>query len=288
MSLGPDLTPAAVFGWPAPVIVSTERGTHEQDRHFNPLSPVFVDIGWRNENVVFSAQSYELEVRLDGEPIWHDRFDELFGAAGVESRGDIPITSVLTPGLHEITLVLDPDDRIDETDESNNRYSVEFFVSSYGIDRSEAQPLYVRPSSIIELDAFGRPAISDNWTTTSGALSGTNAFDLYRFTVTTAAGVFFDVDAMDAGPGSALDAILTVYDASGNAIGMNNDGFDFEGFQLPDETIRTAQRAGFRDPSLYLDLAPGDYFVSLHGFESSTGDYEPKLLADTEYSASVP
>ncbi len=194
----------------------------------------------------------------------------------------------MTPGLHEITLVVDPDDQIDETDESNNSHTVEFFVSAYGIDRSDAQPLYPRPHSIIGQNEFGQPAVSDDWTTESGSISNVNPFDLYRFSLNTAAGVFFDVDAFDTDSGSTLDSVLTVYDSRGNAIGMNNDGFDFEGFRLPDQTIRTAQAAGFRDPSLYLDLARGDYFVSVHGFESTTGDYDLKLLADSGYSTSVP
>lgn len=132
-------------------------------------------------------------------------------------------------------------------------------------------------------------AESEDWLSIEGSISATSDVDFFRFTLSQASGVFFDVDANETGL-SSLDSRLDVYDVNQVLLsgGSNDDGFDFEGFAAPENSVGSPFGAGFLDPALYLDLAAGDYFVRVDNVTNVTGAYELKLLADDNYAAMVP
>ncbi len=118
----------------------------------------------------------------------------------------------------------------------------------------------------------------NDWYENAGSLSGSNPTDVYRFTLTQAAGVFIDVDAQDIGL-SSLDSIVRIFSGS-TQIAENDDGYDFEGID--------PARGISRDASLYADLGAGSYEVRVTGFGGSTGAYLLRMLFDTIYAAAVP
>lgn len=113
-----------------------------------------------------------------------------------------------------------------------------------------------------------------------------NDADYFQFSITSASGVFFDIDSRDNGLSSTLDSVLTVFDSTGaTTLGSNDNGYDFEGFAMP--TTSTSDGTS-PDSSLYLDLIPGTYLVRVSSASNTTGAYELKLLADNNYVAAVP
>jgi hypothetical protein len=96
--------------------------------------------------------------------------------------------------------------------------------------------------------------------------------DWYTFTFDTAKfGLFLDVDAKDAGLAPDLNGKLGVYDAKGTLIR--------EATSSPD--IFTGKYGV--DPSMYLDLSPGTYFIKLEG-RWGTGNYSLRTLVDDTYT----
>lgn len=126
----------------------------------------------------------------------------------------------------------------------------------------------------------------NDWLTINGSIATGTDNDYFQFTLAARSGVFFDIDAQEIGL-SSLDSIVTLYSSNGTTVvASNDDGYDFEGFATP---INTGSGPLLRDSSLYADLAAGTYFVAVTSFQSSSsGAYQLRLLADTNYSSTVP
>lgn len=108
--------------------------------------------------------------------------------------------------------------------------------------------------------------------------------DFYRFTLTSRSGVFLDIDSREIGLSSILDSRLRLYDSTGTLITQNQDGYDFDtGWPAP---TQAGPLTG--DSALYADLNPGTYYVEVSGDFSTTGNYLLKLLADTDFSNTIP
>jgi len=129
-----------------------------------------------------------------------------------------------------------------------------------------------------------------DWLEVNGMISGATDVDYYRFTLTARSGVFFDIDARETG--STLDSILTVFDSSGAVLRMNDNGYDFDTGWPASAVPTTEASSTSADSALYLDLDPGTYpatyYVRVSSSGSTTGAYQLRLLADPNYSASVP
>ena len=127
-------------------------------------------------------------------------------------------------------------------------------------------------------------AVASDWLNVSGNISSTSDLDFFQFTVSTRSGVFFDIDSRETGLSTVLDSKVTVFDASQTVMGSNDDGYDFDtGFPAPFFTAG----ASSADSSLYLDLTPGTYTVQVNP-SSGSGSYVLRMLADSNYSATVP
>jgi hypothetical protein len=130
-------------------------------------------------------------------------------------------------------------------------------------------------------------ATADQWGSIVASIATGADQDVYSFDLAEDSGVFLDVDAADAGL-SGLDSSLVILDADGNIMAENSEGYDFDTFAAPSVGLQDISDTGFLDPSLYLDLPAGSYFVAVDGSGSSTGDYELRLLADVSDTSSVP
>lgn len=125
----------------------------------------------------------------------------------------------------------------------------------------------------------------DYWQTVRGSISSTSDIDYFKFTLGANAGVFLDIDSRETGLSTTLNSVVEVYNSSLALIGSNDDGYDFEGFAARATPQTTPW---MRDSSLYLDLTAGDYYIKVNGASSTTGDYDLRLLADTNYASAVP
>ena len=100
-----------------------------------------------------------------------------------------------------------------------------------------------------------------DWLTIVGSVGTGADNDYYAFTLTAAAGVFFDVDARDTGLSATLDSVLTLFNSGGTAVSgaANDDGYDFEGFAVPNASSGSATSdAACPSKSRYrVSAAPG-------------------------------
>jgi len=125
-------------------------------------------------------------------------------------------------------------------------------------------------------------ATDETWLTVNAALASSDAADFFKITVTGNAGVFFDIDSRDTGLSTSLDAKLEVLNSSGGTVGSNDDGYDFQHYATP---TQSTDAGATPDPSLYLDLTGGTYFIRVTA-KTGSGSYQLNLLADTTYSSS--
>jgi hypothetical protein len=134
-------------------------------------------------------------------------------------------------------------------------------------------------------DVLTAPA--SDWLTVQGVIGTNSDRDFFRIVLAGPAGLFVDVDSRDTNLSPTLDAVVDVYDASGlTLLGSNDEGYDFDAWAAP---VVPAPAATSADPSLYLDLPAGTFFVRVSSFQSaSTGAYELRMLADTGSANSVP
>jgi hypothetical protein len=127
----------------------------------------------------------------------------------------------------------------------------------------------------------------DDWLNISGAISVSNDIDVFRFTLDQRSGVFFDIDSRETGLSTTLNSLVQVFNASGTtSFGSNDNGYDFDtGWPAPVLTLSSATA----DSSLYLELNAGTYLVVVASVSAaSTGNYLLRVLADPDFSSSVP
>src|SRR5262245_5572048 len=124
-----------------------------------------------------------------------------------------------------------------------------------------------------------------DWLEIQGSVANGTDVDYYQFTLASASGVFFDVDSREIGLSTTLNSIVTLFNSSSTQIATNNDGYDFEGFAAP---IISTFNAASPDSSLYADLAAGTYAIRVTSSGSTSGDYHLRILADPNYTTSVP
>ena len=123
----PNLVPFQPQDWDAPLVVSEKRSSFID---FPPPMSEELLVGeeaylhWAvgNETLAHVEEAFQVLVLLDGVVI--ETFSGVnFGTQQVETRLNIPIT-IDTPGGHILTLVVDPDNRIQETNEADNEFGV--------------------------------------------------------------------------------------------------------------------------------------------------------------------
>jgi hypothetical protein len=119
-----------------------------------------------------------------------------------------------------------------------------------------------------------------DWLQIRGSNATSQDRDVFRFLLSEPSGLFLDLDS------DSFDAELTVSDMSLNVLGYNNDGYDFHNLQITDTQNNNPVAS---DPSLYLDLPAGTYYVEVSNSpDNGSGSYELYILADSNYTSAVP
>lgn len=120
----PNLVPAPKSGKTEPIFVST----HADDPLAGKLSvdfPAYLAVGATNSSIQYITQNVELDLYFDDKLVrrlvWGDLgADEAVQFVSDDLRGLVDIA----PGPHTLRLVVDPLDRIPESDETDNEYTV--------------------------------------------------------------------------------------------------------------------------------------------------------------------
>ncbi|MEJ5312349.1 MAG: Ig-like domain-containing protein [Anaerolineae bacterium] len=122
----PDLEPYTLPGYPYPVVPSSLTGTHE----VNPLyagQPTYFDWYFANSGTAVATDTFHVELWVDATRYVRYPFSDF--EAGWVSGFDDWSEIVSTSGWHVVTLVTDPDDTINESDEGNNLWQEYFYWS---------------------------------------------------------------------------------------------------------------------------------------------------------------
>lgn len=122
----PDLEPYTLPGYPYPVVPSSITGTHE----VNPLyagQPTYFDWYFANSGTAVATDTFYTELWVDATRYVNYPYSD-FGAGWVGGFDDWAEV-VPTAGWHIVTLRVDPDDTINESDEDNNLWQEYFYWS---------------------------------------------------------------------------------------------------------------------------------------------------------------
>ena len=135
----PNLVPGWRFGWDGPIVVSQERGTSLD------AAPVlgrtaYIDLAVANLSTVEPPQPFSVDLYFDEQKVRSFRFSPDSQSGGETLLDWAGLTDAVepTPGRHVLKLVIDPENAIEETDETDNTF--EKAVTWQGEPSSPPQP----------------------------------------------------------------------------------------------------------------------------------------------------
>jgi len=126
----PDLVPYPRSGRQDPVIVSSVTGTTTNDTIYAG-QPVYMDWGFKNIGNGNINANYYVDLYIDSQRYVHYPFTSL--CAGCTMGFDDWGEGWYIPGWHTVKLVVDPENTIAESNESNNEWSKQFFWTGYDL-----------------------------------------------------------------------------------------------------------------------------------------------------------
>jgi|GEM_PF-3264269 len=187
----PDLKPDVPDGYPAPLVPSSIQGTHQVNTLF-ANARTFIDWHFINAGNGVAPGGFYVDVYIDNERIVH--YGQPDFNAGWRGGFDDWAVSVMTPGLHTLKIVTDPENVVQESDENNNVWEQQFTWVNINGWRGEyfknptldSNPWLTRDDANIDFDWSGGspdPALpaddfSARWTRTTAFECGR-----YRFNV---------------------------------------------------------------------------------------------------------
>lgn len=115
----PDLAPFAPSGYSAPVVVSSVQGTHQPDE-LHAGQPAYFDWHYANRGWATAPGTFYVELWVDD--VNYIRYP--MGDHGAQQVGgfDDWFITYSSPGWHTVRLVVDPDNTVSESDETNNTW----------------------------------------------------------------------------------------------------------------------------------------------------------------------
>lgn len=120
----PDLVPFTLSGYSDAVVLSSVPGTHESNELYAGQSTYFdcyfLNNGWESTN-----GSFNVELWID-DALYITHPFENFDAGNVGGFDDW-VETIPIPGWHYVTLVVDPENAVEESDETNNTWGGMFY-----------------------------------------------------------------------------------------------------------------------------------------------------------------
>ncbi|MEA5575244.1 Calx-beta domain-containing protein [Anabaena sp. UHCC 0451] len=123
-----DLIPYQPIGWDGPIVISTVAGTHTNAQTITTADTLYIDFAILNNGpdyVLFENFKYTLS--LDG-VLWGSvtKYPPFYTYPPILNQDSI--FAPLSAGTHEITLTVDSENTVQETNENNNVFSKRFTV----------------------------------------------------------------------------------------------------------------------------------------------------------------
>jgi len=123
----PDLRPFTSSGYTAPVVPSSMQGTHAPNTLL-ANAVTFFDWHFVNSGSGVAIGNFHVELWIDTQR--YIRYPYSNFGVGQEGGFDDWAIGDFTPGLHTVRLVVDPDNTVAESDESNNIWEQQFYWQS--------------------------------------------------------------------------------------------------------------------------------------------------------------
>ena len=119
----PDLRPFTPTGYPGPIAVSGRPGS-TQNETLSAGAPTYFDWHFTNSGAG-AAGAFYVELWVDSTRYVRYPFDGLNGGSPLGGFDDW-LETIPTQGVHTVRLVVDPDNAVEESDESNNIFEQQF------------------------------------------------------------------------------------------------------------------------------------------------------------------
>lgn len=119
----PDLRPATLSGYPAPIVPSSIQGTHQTNTLFAGAR-TFLDWHFINGGNATAPGGFYVDVYVDNQRLTHYQQPD-FGAGQTGGFDDWAET-ISQPGVHTLKIVTDPENAVQESDENNNVWEQQF------------------------------------------------------------------------------------------------------------------------------------------------------------------
>lgn len=114
------------YGWPSPLVLSTQSTTVQEASIIYDVDTIFVSFSYKN-NGNLDVSYHTIPMIVDNDTI--SFFIDELGAGYIAYLELYPIGS-LNPGVHTISFLIDYDNQVPESDETDNIYSRTFTVHS--------------------------------------------------------------------------------------------------------------------------------------------------------------
>jgi M6 family metalloprotease-like protein len=124
----PNLTPYQPAGWADKIVLSYTPGTHDDDRPIWPEDVIYVDWAVVNNGTATASGLVRFDLYVDGimEGTWSENYNSWTPNTYVH-LDDFSV-GPFKAGTHTISLVIDPLNKIEESNESDNEYVRTFIV----------------------------------------------------------------------------------------------------------------------------------------------------------------
>ena len=124
----PNLVPGWLWQWDGPIVVDSVSGTNT-DGPLTVGDPVYVDMVVFNRSVVDATSDFVVDIYFDDELVHILNLSGLSPAKSfriVQDWSDLMRNAQVTAGTHVLKMVIDPDDRVREADETDNVFEKQF------------------------------------------------------------------------------------------------------------------------------------------------------------------
>ncbi|MBI3953892.1 MAG: hypothetical protein HY330_05205 [Chloroflexi bacterium] len=153
----PNLAPYTPWEWEAPLVLSTEQSP-KRNGALSTKSPTWLRIAIANSGGGSLTTNAPVSIRVDGKPgpTWQFSPTQLPSKQRYTSGYlSDPLESwfTITPGRHTVTVVIDPDNQVQESDETDNVYAAEFTWADIPVQApapAQATPRELRPAPFPE------------------------------------------------------------------------------------------------------------------------------------------
>jgi len=260
-AIKPNLLPYKPQYWDDKIVVSNKQGTYTDDNNITECETVYIDYAYINNGEADAKKGYKINLYIDNNSVETYTINEDYGPNVYWYRYDFTY-NFNTSGNHIITLIVDEDNNVIESNEGDNEYSKNIYVNPCSSDTID--PVVTCPAAMI-VEATGASTLVTYQAT---ATDNTDPNPIISYTPIPGSGfpigtTLVTVTATDAaGNSSTCTFTVTVVDTTPPELTYPDDmTIETTGAEtLVDYPVITATDIVDPDPEVSYNPAPGTEF----------------------------